>query len=92
MTTAIPVLEDKKITLNKDGHQLIIQVKAPGTVKMKTWPTLPANGYDAPNPGTTLVGFEIQMKPSQKQTIRVCMIPDSSSSRNIGFKKRLINW
>ena len=32
MTTAMPVLEDKKITLSKEGHQLIIQVKTPGAV------------------------------------------------------------
>ena len=92
MTTAMPVLEDKKITLSKEGHQLIIQVKTPGAVTMKTWPTEPANGYDAPNPGTTLVGFEIHMKPNQKQTIQVLLIPDSSNSCNIRFIKRLDNW
>ncbi len=92
MTTATPVLEDKKITLSKEGHQLIIQIKTPGAVKIKTWPTEPTNGYDAPNPGTSLVGFELELKPNQKHTIQVLLIPGSSNSHNIRFKKRLNRW
>ena len=92
MTTATPVLEDERITLSKEGHQLFIQVKTGGVIKMKTWPTEPATGYDAPNPGTSLVGFEMELKPNQKKTIQVLLIPGSSNRQNINFKKRLNSW
>jgi hypothetical protein len=59
---------------------------------MKTWPTAPTTTYDAPNPGTTLVGFEMQLKPGQKQAIQVLLVPGSVNSKNVKFEKALSNW
>jgi len=59
---------------------------------MKTWSTEPTTSYDAPNPGKTLVGFEIQLKPNQKQTIQVLLVPGSAGSQKIQFEKSLAKW
>jgi len=91
MTTATPELGKNSIALTKDGKKLILQVKTLSDVVMKTWSTEPTNSYDAPNPGTILVGFELTLKPNQKQAIQVNLIPLSSSYK-INFEKDLENW
>ena len=65
-------------TLTKDGKQLLLEVRSPSKVNLKTWSTEPTTDYDAPNPGTTLVGFEIQVPAEKKQVIQVMLVPKGS--------------
>ena len=92
MTSATPVLGKNNITLSKEGHTLVLQVNTPSEVNMKTWLTEPNTSYDAPNPGKTLVGFEITLNPNQKQTIQVLLIPGSAGNQNIKFERSLAKW
>ena len=92
MTSATPVLGKNSITLNKEGHTLVLQVNTPANVITKTWSTEPTTSYDAPNPGKTLIGFEMKLKPNQKQTIQVFLIPGSTGKQNMKFEKPLSNW
>jgi len=92
MTSATPVLGRNSITLSKEGHTLVLMVNSPSDITMKTWSTEPTTSYDAPNPGKTLVGFEIQLKPNQKQTIQVLLVPGSAGSQKIQFEKSLAKW
>ncbi len=92
MTTATPKLEKNGITLTKDGKTLILKVNTSAKVTMKTWPTAPTTTYDAANPGTTLVGFEMQLKPNIKQAIQVLLIPGSVDTKKAKFEKALENW
>lgn len=92
MTTATPELGDKSIKLTKDGKNLILQVNTTAKVSMKTWPTTPINDYDAANPGTTLVGFELILEPNQKQAIQVLLIPGSVDDKKVKFEKPLVKW
>jgi hypothetical protein len=61
--------------LTKDGKKLLLTVQQPAKVTMKTWSTDPPNHYDAPNPGTTLVGFEFVMPANTKSAISVALVP-----------------
>lgn len=92
LTTASPKLGNNSITLTKDGRQLVLKVNSSSAVTMKTWTTQPANSYDAPNPGTTLVGFEMKLKPNQKQVIQVLLIPDPDINKKVKFEKALGDW
>jgi hypothetical protein len=92
LTSATPELGTNSITLTKEGHSLLLKVDSPAQVTMKTWSTEPTTNYDAPNPGKTLVGFEIQLAPNQKQTIQVLLIPGSVDAKKVKFKKELGNW
>jgi len=92
MTSATPVLGKNSITLSKEGHTLVLQVNTPAKVTMKTWSTEPTTNYDAPNPGKTLVGFELKLEPNQKQTIQVLLIPGSTGKQNMKFEKPLAKW
>jgi hypothetical protein len=92
LTSATPKLGKNSITLTKDGKTLNLKVNTELKVTMKTWPTAPTTTYDAPNPGTTLVGFEMQLKPGQKQAIQVLLVPGSVDAKSAKFEKALNNW
>ncbi|QJW90915.1 DUF4962 domain-containing protein [Spirosoma taeanense] len=64
--------------LTKDGKKLILQVQEPADVTLKTWPTDPPHDYDAPNPGTQLVGFEVTMPANTKGNLTVMLIPEKA--------------
>jgi len=92
LTTATPKLGKNSISLTKDGKTLNLKVNTESKVTMKTWSTAPTTSYDAPNPGTTLVGFEMQLKPNQKQAVQVLLIPGSVDAKTAQFGKALGNW
>jgi hypothetical protein len=79
-------------TLTKNGKKLFLRVDAPLNIQMKTWSTTPITTYDAPNPGTTLVGFECEVNPNTEKILQVLLIPGSVASTDISFDKLLENW
>jgi hypothetical protein len=92
LTSATPKLGKNSISLTKDGKTLNLKVNAGTKVTMKTWSTTPTTTYDAPNPGTTLVGFEMQLKANQKQAIQVLLVPGSVDAKLAKFEKTLDKW
>lgn len=67
------------VELTKDGKKLALRVETAQPVTMKTWPTdPPPNSYDAPNPGTTRVGFEMTIPAKSSTTILVRLVPDKA--------------
>ena len=92
VTSANVELGKNSITLTKEGHSLLLKVDSPVQVTMKTWSTEPTTNYDAPNPGKTLVGFEMQLAPNQKQEIQVLLIPGSVDAKKVKFGKPLGKW
>ena len=92
LTSATPKLGKSSITFTKDGKKLVLQVNTSSEVTMKTWTTQSTTSYDAPNPGITLVGFELKLKPNQKQSVQVLLIPGSVDAKKVKFDKALGEW
>ena len=63
-----------------NGRKLGLRVDAPGAVTMKTWSTEPPHAYDSPNPGTTMVGFEVSLPANTRSTLRVLLTPEHGVS------------
>lgn len=82
---SVKIVGNNKVELTKDGKTLMLEVDGPQNIVMKTWSTDPPNSYDAPNPGTTLVGFEVSLPASSKTAFNVKLIPTSAGK--IGNKK-----
>jgi hypothetical protein len=74
----VKLLGDNRAELTKDGKSLLVQ--APPGVTLRTWSTDPPQPYDAPNPGTTLVGFEVTVPARQRQTLAVFLIPQRKTA------------
>jgi len=74
--------------LASGGKKLILQVDGPKDIIMKTWPTdPPPQSYDAPNPGTIRVGFELTVPAGSDMAITVSLIPEKAAST---AKKKII--
>jgi hypothetical protein len=84
LTSANVEIGKNSLILTKEGKRLVLKVNTSIGVSMKTWTTQSPNSYDAPNPGTTLVGFELELAPNQTTDIQVLMIP--GSAENIKFE------
>lgn len=65
--------------LIQNGKRVQLKVMEPASVTLKTWSTQPTHDYDAPNPGTTLVGFELTLPSNTSQIINVQLIPEGIS-------------
>lgn len=77
----VKITGTNKAELTKDGKKLTLQVQAPANVTMKTWSTDPPNSYDAPNPGTALVGFEVTLPTNSKNVLRVALVPEKAGKQ-----------
>lgn len=91
-TASVEISGINSITLTQEGKKLFFEVKSPVEVSMKIWSTAPTTDYDAPNPGTCLMGFELSLKANEKVEYQVNLIPESSSKDKIDFNKPLDKW
>jgi hypothetical protein len=78
LTTADVKLSGNSIELKKAGKKLKLVVTEPAKVTLKTWSTVSKNDYDAANPGTTLIGFEVKVPANSTVALTVNLIPQSA--------------
>ena len=64
--------------LEQNGKTLTFKVQNAKGIQLKTWSTVPPNDYDAENPGTMLIGFEVALKANEKRNFEVVLVPDGS--------------
>jgi hypothetical protein len=72
----VRITENGTAELTQHGKKLQLQVAEPANVTLKTWSTQPPHDYDAPNTGTTLVGFEVTLPANTAQILNVLLIPE----------------
>lgn len=91
VTSATVTLDKNSATLTKDGKTLLLQAPGKFPVEMKTWSTAPKMDYDAPNPGTCVVGLEMKIPAHTKGFINVALIPQGTKPVN-PQTKTLAQW
>lgn len=79
-------------TLTKDGQTLYFKVKGPDNLEIKTWSTAPTTDYDAPNPGTILLGFDYELPPNTSATFQVYLVPEKALSTFAEREGSLADW
>ena len=89
----VTITGDKTVELTAaNGKKLLMQVNGPGKITMKTWSTDPPHDYDAPNPGTILVGFEVTLPPNSDNTLEVTLTPQKTLKKPIKKTPALMSW
>jgi hypothetical protein len=79
LTTAdVKLSGGNRLELKKDGKKLKLEVAEPAKVTLKTWTTVSTNDYDAANPGTTLIGFEVKVPANSTAVLTIKLIPQSA--------------
>lgn len=93
MTSAtVKLLSPQVAELRKDGKTLRLMVQSPAAITLQTWSTIPPAAYDAPNPGTTLVGFEVAVPAAAKCGLTVLLLPESSGVPPTSQVPALAQW
>lgn len=68
------ILGPSAIELKKDGKTRVLRIHTKHYASPRIWPTTPRHDYDADNPGTCLVGFEIKnVYPHEKVKVKVLL-------------------
>ncbi|HXK61166.1 MAG TPA: heparinase II/III family protein [Acidobacteriota bacterium] len=78
--------------LSLKGQHLRLQVKGSQGIMMKTWSTDPPYDYDAPNPGTVMVGFETVLPANSRETLAVFLVPKRVDEGAIKDPGPLTSW
>lgn len=73
----VQIIDSKTASLRKKGKTMLLRINEPADAVLTTWSTVPPGPHDAPNPGTTFVGFEVSRKPSEQIVFEVSFVPDS---------------
>lgn len=89
---AVKITGPNTAELTKDGKKLTLHVQEPARVTMKVWSTDPPHDYDAPNPGTALVGFEVLLPSNAKSAITVTLVPEGAAKKADKKIKPLQSW
>jgi hypothetical protein len=66
--------------LRKNGKTLLLRAEGSRSLKLRTWETRSSNSYDAPNPGTTIVGFESELPANGDHFFNVYLIPGDAKT------------
>ncbi|GAB4031412.1 heparinase II/III domain-containing protein [Spirosoma gilvum] len=77
---SVTLLGGNKAELTKDGKKLVLEVVEPTGATLKTWSTDPPQDYDATNPGTTRIGFEVALPANSKTALTVRLLPEKAAN------------
>ncbi|WP_229208917.1 heparinase II/III domain-containing protein [Dyadobacter luticola] len=92
LTSALVKVSGNQAELIQWGKRLRIIVPEPANIVMQTWSTEPPKDYDEPNPGTTLVGFEVKIPAHSKSTFNVFLVPGGTLPDTLTTPKPLKDW
>jgi len=91
-TAAVTVVGNNRAELTKNGKKLIVQVQEPAAVTLKTAPAEPNHDYDAPNPGTTLLTFEVPVAAGAQGVLTVSLLPERAAAKSARPVQPLQQW
>jgi hypothetical protein len=91
-SAGVSITGNNTAVLTKNGKKLTVKVMEPAVITMKTWSTAPSHSYDAPNPGTTMVGFEATIPANTKAALTVLLLPDGVTENVSVTGKKLDSW
>jgi len=84
------VQDDKTVVLSQKGKTIYLTFDVSIPIKIKTWSTVPTHDYDAPNPGTTMVGFEATLPSGSSHSFNATFSADKTF--NPSPSKSLSDW
>ncbi len=88
----VQIKGDHSATLQRDGQLLELQVIAPANAKLQLFDTAtPPSKIDAPNQGTRMIGFTVEVPSSTKERLVVMLSPDETDHQS-GKIEALADW
>lgn len=84
----VRIIDGKSVELSQNGKKMLLIFDTHTAITIRTWPTTPLHDYDAPNPGTTFVGFEAKLLPDSRHSFNTYL----SESHDVTPAKPLAEW
>jgi hypothetical protein len=88
----VSIESNKSALLQKEGKNIRLTILTDEDTQLQTYPTKPKADYDAPNPGTRLIGFEVSLSPEQKVRTAVLISPSSKKAKASIDLKPVLQW
>jgi len=76
----VSIETDKTALLTQEGKRMRLTVLTEAEVQLKTYSTEPKADYDAPNPGTRMVGFEVSLPAGHTARTAVLLGPPAAEA------------
>jgi Heparinase II/III-like protein/Domain of unknown function (DUF4962) len=83
------IINNQSAELTINGKKMYFNVLGLKNVEVKTWSTTPTHDYDAANPGSQIIGFEIVIPPNSKKEFAVILSKNKIAKQKISALK---NW
>jgi len=77
----IEVLSPTTARLTEKGKTLLFEVHCPQKIQLKIYPTDPPAEWDEPNPNTSILGFDVALKPQEEMRLAVTLTPGSLTKK-----------
>jgi hypothetical protein len=84
---SVASISGNQVRLVNKGQKLTLHVNGLPGVTLQTYPTAPPHPYDAPNNGTTLIGFEITQPAHTQLAFDVILVP---GEENVAVQKNTL--
>ncbi|CAH0268518.1 hypothetical protein SRABI27_03422 [Pedobacter sp. Bi27] len=87
----VHIIDKHTVELSYKNKKCYLFVDTKSEIKMKTWSTDPGTDYDAKNPGTSIIGFEVRLKADSEQAISVFLDAAKPSQKKFSAKP-IASW
>lgn len=87
----VEITGNNTATLTREGEQLYFRIDEPSNAEVTTWSTDPGTDHDVENPGTILIGFDVELPAYSDGILQVSLIPASSGTVGV-FDENLAEW
>ena len=90
--TSVSLEDDKNALLNQEGKTMRLSVLTDVKVQLRTYSTVPQADYDAPNPSTCMIGFEVALSAGQAARTAVLLTPPAAQTKTSVELQPLLQW
>jgi hypothetical protein len=88
----VSITDGTNALLTKDGKTLRLTVITNEKIQLQTYSTAPKADYDASNPDTRLIGFEVSLSPGQAARTVVLMSPSNGNTEPSLDLPSVLQW
>ncbi len=88
----VSIESNKSALLQKEGQTMHLTVLTYEEIRLRTYSTEPKADYDAPNPGTCLIGFEVSLSSGQAVRTAVLMSPSNANAKPSIDLQSVLQW
>ncbi len=89
---SVSIEDEKNALLSQEEKTMRLTVVTEAKVQLRTYSTVPQADYDAPNPGTCMIGFELALSAGQSARTAVLLTPPGAQAKTSLELQPLRQW